>query len=231
MTDTDGVEVKIDDPDWSALVSAALLGTERIGGNAPIPATVAGLVAGAETEQAILVAAGSMALRRRAGRTTTRDEAPLPQPAEPDPHPQLTGAAARYVGLGFDERPSLAPEILELVRATGRRLPDEWLPDLMALAKRADNRTAYVELGGTRAAWLARTFPELAGDVWWGRGGEDWDEAWAAAQTGAAKASVVRRIRQLDVPRARSSPRHSPIDGPTCAGPLWASWCCSRIPR
>ena len=204
ITDTEGVEVKIDDPDWSALVSAALLGTERTGGNAPIPATVAGLVAGAETEQAILVAAGSMALRRRAGRTTTRDEAPLPQPAEPDPHPQLTGAAARYVGLGFDERPSLAPEILELVRATGRRLPDEWLPDLMALAKRADNAAAYVELGGTRAAWLARTFPELAGDVWWGTG-EDWDEAWAAAQTGAAKAAVVRRIRQLDLPRAREA--------------------------
>ena len=204
MTDTEGVEVKIDDPDWSALVSAALLGTERTGGNAPIPATVAGLVAGAETEQAILVAAGSMALRRRAGRTTTRDEAPLPQPAEPDPHPQLTGAAARYVGLGFDERPSLAPEILELVRATGRRLPDEWLPDLMALAKRADDPPAYVELGGSRAAWLARAFPELAGDVSWGTG-EDWDEAWAAAQTGAAKAAVVRRIRQLDLPRAREA--------------------------
>jgi hypothetical protein len=204
ITDTEGIEVKIDDPDWSALVSAALLGTERIGGNAPIPATVAGLVAGAGTGQAILVAAGSMALRRRAGRTTTRDEAPLPQPAEPDPHPQLTGAAARYVGLCFDERPSLAPEILELVRATGRRLPDEWLPDLMALPKRADDAAAYVELGGTRAAWLARTFPELAGDVWWGTG-EDWDEAWAAAQTGAAKAAVVRRIRQSDLPRAREA--------------------------
>ena len=122
----------------------------------------------------------------------------------------------------------------------------------MALAKRAANATAYVELGGTRAAWLARTFPELAGDVWWGTG-EDWDEAWAAAQTGAAKAALVRRIRQLDPPRARealadwwasilrtigrarsklskyrsnrrtnpSSPRHSPIEGPTCAGPHW----------
>jgi hypothetical protein len=196
--------VKNDDPEWAALVSAALLGTERTGGNAPVPATVAGLVQGADPEQAILVAAGSMAVRRRAGRTTTLDEAPGPQPAEPDPRPQLTGAAARYVGLAFDERPSLAPEILELVRATGRRLPDEWLPDLMALTKRADDTTAYVELGGTRAAWLAGTLPELAGDVWWGTG-EDWDEASAAARTSAAKAAVVRRLRQLDPPRARES--------------------------
>jgi Family of unknown function (DUF5691)/SWIM zinc finger len=203
-TDAEGLEVKIDDPEWSALVSAALLGTERTGGSAPIPATVAGLVGGADTEQAVLVAAGSMAIRRRAGRTTTRDDAPIPQPAESDPRPQLTGAAARYVGLAFDERPSLAPEILELVRAIGRRLPDEWLPDLMALARRRDDAAAYVELGGTRAAWLARTLPELAGDVWWGTG-EDWDEAWAATETGAAKAAVVRRTRQSDLPRARAA--------------------------
>ena len=202
--DTEGLEVKIDDPEWSALVSAALLGTERTGGSAPIPATVAGLVQGSDTEQTILVAAGSMAVRRRAGRTTTRDEAPIPPSAEPDPRPQLTGAAARYVGIVFDERPSLAPEILELVRATGRRLPDEWLPDLMVLARRRDDAAAYVELGGTRAAWLARAFPEIVGDVWWGTG-EDWDEAWAAAGTGAARAAVVRRLRQLDPPRAREA--------------------------
>jgi hypothetical protein len=203
-TDAEGLEVMIDDPDWSGLVSGALLGTERTGGNTPIPATVEALVAGADPEQAILAAAGSMAVRRRAGRTTTRDEAPLPQPAEPDARPQLTGAAARCVGIGFDERPSLAPEILELVRGTGRRLPDEWLPDLMALAKQPDNADAYVDLAGTRAAWLARTLPELAGDLWWGTG-EDWDEAWAAARTGAARAAVVRRLRRLDLPRAREA--------------------------
>ncbi len=203
-TDGEGLEAKVDDPEWSALVSAALLGTERTGGSAPIPATVAGLVAGADTEQAILVAAGSMAVRRRAGRTTTLDETPSPQPAEPDPRPQLTGAAARYVALAFDERPSLAPELLDLVRATGRRLPDEWLPNLMMLARRSDDAAAYVELGGTRAAWLARTFSELAGDVWWGTG-EDWDEAWAATETGAAKAAVVRRTRRSDLPRARAA--------------------------
>ena len=202
-TDADAIAAKVDDPDWAALVSAALLGTERTGGNAPIPSTVARLATGADTEQAMLVAAGSMAIRRRAGRTTTVDEAPGPQPAEPDTRPQLTGAAARYVGLAFDERPSLVPEILELVRATGRRLPDEWLPDLMALAKRADD-DAYVELGGPRAAWLARTLPEVATDVSWGTG-EDWDEAWAAARTGSAKAGVVRRLRRLDPTRAREA--------------------------
>jgi Family of unknown function (DUF5691)/SWIM zinc finger len=203
--DPDTVEVKIDDPDWSALVSAALLGTERTGGNAPIPASVTGLVTGADTEQAILTAAASMAVRRRAGRTTTLDEKPLPAPADPDARPQLTGTAARYVGLALEERPSLAPEVLELVRRSGRRLPDEWLPELMAFVARTDGGDAAVaDLGGNRAAWLARSFSDLAGDAWWGIR-EDWDEAWAAAQGGAARAALIRRIREVDLARARQS--------------------------
>jgi hypothetical protein len=129
----------------------------------------------------------------------------VPPPAESDPRPQLKGSAARYVGLAFEERPSLAPEVLELVRRSGRRLPDEWLPDLMALANRNDEADAtFVELGGTRAAWLATTLPDLAGDVWWGMG-EDWDEAWAAARTGAARAAIVRRLRLVDLPRGREA--------------------------
>ena len=199
----DTIELKIDDPDWSALVSAALLGTERTGGTAPIPAAVAALVAGADTEQAILAAAASMAVRRRAGRTTSLDQAALPLPAEPDPRPQLSGPPARYVGLAFEERPSLVPEVLELVRRTGRRLPDEWLPDLMGFAARTDQAdSALVDLGGTRAAWLARSVPDTAGDAWWGIG-EDWEEAWAATATGAARASLVRRFRERDLPRGR----------------------------
>jgi hypothetical protein len=203
--DADTTEVTVDDPDWSTLVSAALLGTERTGGTAPLPAAVAGLVAGADTEPAMLAAAGSMAVRRRAGRTTMLDEAPLPAPSEPDDRPQLGGAAARYVGLAFEERPSLMPEVLELVRRTGRRLPDEWLPELMAVTPRTDGAEATVaELGGTRAAWLARSLPELAGDAWWGIG-EGWDEAWSAAGTGTARAALLRRFRGEDLPGARRS--------------------------
>ena len=75
----------------------------------------------------------------------------------------------------------------------------------MALAERADDAdTALVDLGGTRAAWLARSFPDLAGDAWWGTG-EDWEEAWAATASGAARAALVRRFRELDLPRARQS--------------------------
>jgi hypothetical protein len=203
--ESDAQEVKIEDPEWSALVSAALLGTERTGGNAPIPAAVAGVASGRDTEEAILVAAASMAVRRRAGRTTTGDDAPLPRPAEPHLRPQLTGPAARYVGLALVDRPSLAPEVLELVRRTGRRLPDEWLPELMALAARTDDAdAAVVDLGGTRAAWLAESLPDLAGNTWWAIAG-DWDRAWAVAAGGAARAALIRRYRNVDLAGARRS--------------------------
>jgi hypothetical protein len=145
-----------------------------------------------------------MAVRRRAGRTTILDETPLPPATQLDTRPQLSGAAARYVGLAFDERPSLAPEILELVRRSGRRLPDEWLPELMGLAARTDDADALVDLGGPRAAWLAGMVPDLAGDTWWGTA-DDWDDAWAAATSGAARAGLVRRFREQDIDRARRS--------------------------
>ena len=259
--DADTIEVKIDDPDWSALVSAALLGTERTGGNAPIPTAVAGLVVGADTEQAILAAAASMAVRRgRAGRRRSTKRPPAPgrtRPASPTCRP--AGAIRRA---GVRGATVLAPEVLELVRRTGRRLPDEWLPG--SWHSRTDRRrdTALVDLGGARAAWLAGCFPELAGDASWGMG-EDWEEAWAATASGAARAALVRQFRERDLPapdnswrtvgrtsRPRSElassllsrqpstrptrpsfPSDSRIGGRTSGVPPWASWSSFRSRR
>ena len=73
----------------------------------------------------------------------------------------------------------------------------------MALSARTDDGdTALVDLGGARAAWLAGCVPELAGDASWGMG-EDWEEAWAATASGAARAALVRQFRERDLARAR----------------------------
>ena len=202
--ESEAVDVEIDDPEWSALVSAALLGTERAGGNVAVPPPVARVASGRETEESILVAAASMAVRRRAGRTTTLDVASLPLPAEPDLRPQLTGPSARYVGVALEERPALTSEVLQLVRRTGRRLPDQWLPELMSLAAQAEDAEAFRDLGGTRAAWLAGIFPSLAGTTWWAIG-DDWDTAWAAATSGPARAALIRGFREVDPAGARRS--------------------------
>ena len=122
--DADTIEVKIDDPDWSALVSAALLGTERTGGTAPIPAAVAGLVAGADTEQAILAAAASMAVRRRAGRTTSLDQAALAAPGRTRPAPATlwpAGAIRRACVRGATFPGTRGPRARSTDRSTSAR--------------------------------------------------------------------------------------------------------------
>jgi hypothetical protein len=197
--------MRLDDPEWSQLVSAALLGTERTGGSVPVPAPVATLVAPTDREGSLLAAAGSMTVRRRAGANLTVDDTPVEPASPPDLRPTLIGPAARFVTMAFEERPSLVLEVLGLVDRSGRRLPDEWLPELLDLAKRSTDRAmAWAHLGGQRAAWLAAAFPELAGDVSWEIGG-DLDKAWESAGTGVARASLIRRARQIDPHWARES--------------------------
>jgi hypothetical protein len=90
------------------------------------------------------------------------------------------------------------------MRRTGRRVPDEWLPEFMSFADRTDDPEAIAALGGPRASWLANTFPALAGTTWWGSG-DDWDSGWAGAVSGAARAALIRRFRQVDPAGARRS--------------------------
>ncbi len=72
------------------------------------------------------------------------------------------------------------------------------------MAKRSEEVAGFVDLGGSRAAWLARSLPDLAGDALWGMD-DDWDAAWAAAGSGAARAALIRRFRALDPARTRQA--------------------------
>ena len=195
-------------PGWSELVSAALLGTERSGGSLPVPGAAMLPVDGRDREHALLAAAGVLAVRRRAARRPPTDPDPLPVPAPDDPRPVLGGAAARLFGLVVTEQRSLLPEILGLVRASGRRPPDEWLPELLALAAddadRAGLRSSLAEVAGPRAVWLATLVPELA------EGaaptlGSDWEEAWESARGARQRAAVARAMRRADPGAARES--------------------------
>jgi hypothetical protein len=191
------------DTGWSQLVSAALLGTERSGGTVPVPQSVASLVTGAEPERALLAAAGSITVRRRAARRTALDEAPMPAAAELDARPSLSGSVARLLGLVVVDQPALVPEFLGLVPRS-RRLPDEWLPDLLELASRSDAvRDALAGVAGPRAAWLAAALPELdtGGTVL----GVDPDEAWDAATSATARVAVIRAMRRDDPAAARDA--------------------------
>lgn len=194
------------DPEWASLVSAALLGTERAGDTLVTPEAARSLVRsnGGGREHLLLTAAGVLALRRRAGRTAELDEAPLPQPSPDDSRPALRGDAARLFGLVVTEGSVLLPEVLDLVAQSGRRLPDEWLPEILAAA--ADEPAVaeqVARLAGPRAAWLSDHVPDLAAFAPLAADA-DWPRALEAA-TGKARVALFTSMRQTDPARARAA--------------------------
>ena len=80
---------------WDAVVTAALLGTERSGAERPAPAgSLGALVARLErgdpddAERALLGQMGVLAVHRRAGRRPRSDDVPSVAPAPADDRPE-----------------------------------------------------------------------------------------------------------------------------------------------
>jgi hypothetical protein len=167
--------------DWSDLVTASLIGTERT----VVPATrIPGLPAGdapgqagassqAEPDQVelardpaalLLDQAALLTVARRAGRPADEAE-PLPA-AGPDPRSAVSPAAgerlARILG---GEHPDLLAEWLRAAVARGLRAPAQLLPTLLDRGRRAAPadpglRLLVAAAGGTRARWLAGLNPD-----------------------------------------------------------------------
>ncbi|WP_374106306.1 DUF5691 domain-containing protein [Streptomyces sp. TRM70350] len=154
---------------WEDLVTSALLGTDR---RTPPPSLSA---AGREAPMALLDAAATETVRRRAGLRPARP-APRPDPAPDDPRPPLPAAAARRLALLLADRPGasgggrrgtapdlmeLLPQWLALANAHHYAAPPEALPALLDAARgRTDLRPATLAFAGPRALWLARLNPE-----------------------------------------------------------------------
>ena len=146
-------------PTWDDLVGAAVLGTER----RPFAGLPPGGPLGAVAEQASRTAglggvAAAMWAWRQAGWCPAHPPAgPDPADAAPaDPRPLLPPGPVRTLRAILEDpaRRPVLPEWLRLAAGTGRRLPAEWLPDLLEAcppAARPDLEAA----AGPRAAWLA----------------------------------------------------------------------------
>ena len=153
-------------PGWDDLVAAAVLGTGRrpfagLGAAGPLAA-----LAGATGDTAGLAgAAAAVWAWRQAGWTpAAAEEREAVEPAPDDPRPLLAGGPVRTLKALLEDpalRPVLA-EWLRLAATDGRRLPAEWLPDLLDAcppSARADLDAA----AGPRAGWLAALHPAWSG--------------------------------------------------------------------
>ncbi|WP_433081804.1 DUF5691 domain-containing protein [Dactylosporangium sp. CA-052675] len=160
-------------PDWGDVLATALVGTQR----RTLPAGVGR--PGEDPAEALLDAAGTLTLFRRAG-FRARAGLTVPEPAPDDSGIPLVAwaAAARAADLlavdaaGYgtsnavpvrdaDGRLELLAEWLGAVH--DRRVPGELLPALLEVARRHRAlRPLVAAAGGSRAAWLARQRPEWA---------------------------------------------------------------------
>jgi len=154
---------------WQAVLSAALIGSERT--VVPPPPGAPGPPA--DPAAALLDHAALLTVARRAGRLAGSAEPP--EPAAADPRPAVSPAAGRRLGriLGGEAASSGAGDLLHewltAVVERGLRPPPQYLPALLDRARRvaASNpdpdearlRGLVAAAGGPRAAWLASLNP------------------------------------------------------------------------
>ncbi len=191
---------------WTALVSAALLGTERQAPPWPPRQDALGRVLASldpvDREGALLAAAGAHSLYRRAGAVPARvpDKLPAMEPAAPSGEdlPRVGSRASRHLGQMCEGlyRPVLG-QWLESAR--GKRVPEELLPALLDLAARdKDLRAAVIPVLGRRGLWLARLNPDWCWAV--GEAERKPEESTDLWQTGTfdVRLGLLRQLRRSD---------------------------------
>ncbi|MGP3927091.1 DUF5691 domain-containing protein [Streptomyces sp. 8N616] len=200
---------------WEALVSAALLGTERR--RPPVSGSAAHE---REPTTALLDAAAVSTVRRRAGlRPAPARERPAVAPE--DGRPPLPPAAQRRLAALLANRAAApgnsggrrgtAPDLTELLpqwltaaNHHGYRAPAALLPALLDAARaRTDLRQDALALGGPRALWLARLNPDWRFALRGAAGGSGLPETW---QPGSAQPSTAQpRSAQPSAAQPRSA--------------------------
>lgn len=148
--------------EWSALVSTAVVGTDR---RMPPPPELGWQAWATATDPAveILDRAAAVVVARRAGaRPVTGAHVELdPAPVDARP-PCPPDCAARLQRLLGGEHDVLLPEWFDEFEAVGAQLPWILLPSLLLRGRRHPELDAVVRrLAAGRASWLAEAVPEL----------------------------------------------------------------------
>ena len=150
---------------WERLVATALVGTDRQtptspGGEAAVTALVDQLD-WHQPEQALLGAAGAIALHRQIGQHPLQPDWPTIEPCALDDSPTVSTAIARHLDTAMNTYPEVLPELLSLIAQAGQRIPERQLPRLLQMGQQtAALRPSVAAVGGQRGQWLAAQQPE-----------------------------------------------------------------------
>lgn len=188
---------------WQALVSCALLGTERqappaLAGDDAL-GRLLGQLDGTDREGDLLRAAGVVALWQRAGQELLDDRQPCPPASAADSVPVCGVRAARHLErLLQGQNVELLPEWLEQLAAVGRRVPAALLPALLDVgARQMDVQPLLPAVLGERGDWLARQREE------WRYAVRVRDEAQWSSDSQAERLALLQYLRTVDPARGR----------------------------
>ncbi|MFE4107982.1 DUF5691 domain-containing protein [Almyronema epifaneia] len=145
---------------WQTLVATALVGT---GKQAPVlPEAAAALKATLEQldwsqpEQALLSAAGAIALHQQVGQQPQKPNWPTVEPCALDDLPNIERATAKQLETALSSYPAVLPELLSLIAKAGQRVPAQQLPQLLHLGQqKVELRPQIIAVIGKRGQWLA----------------------------------------------------------------------------
>ncbi|MEO0985477.1 MAG: DUF5691 domain-containing protein [Cyanobacteria bacterium J06639_14] len=199
---------------WQTLVGTALLGTDR---QSPVPppaadalTTLLGQLDWGQPEQALLEAAGAIALHQQVGRQPATQTLPPITPCPLDDRPCCHTLTARHLQVALEQYPKVLPELLTLIIAAQQRVPEQWLPKLLRFGLQDTQlRPQIASVLGQRGQWLAAQNP-----AW--RYGEvqtltDFSPASPASQiiweegSRSERALFLQRWREVDPAAAREA--------------------------
>lgn len=188
---------------WQAVLSAALIGTERkpfTPGAAPGQlGQLLAQLSDRSMEAALLEAAAAISLHQRVGQQPEQHQGLSPAPCSPDERPCCSAQAARLLEQMLQGKyPQALPEWLDLAARRGQRVAEMQLPQLLNLGRQnRDLRASILPVLGQRGRWLAAQNSD------WSYAVEvvaetDWE---TGAQ--AARLQYLQDLRAQDPTRAR----------------------------
>jgi hypothetical protein len=153
----------LDESSWQAVMSAALVGTDRQPFTVPTTMGRLGQLLpqlSNQPEAALLNAAATLALYHRAGWLPEKHPISPTAPCDTDDLPRCSPRVVSFLQQMLQGHyPQVLPEWLAM--AAGQRVPELYLPDLLDLGKqKRDLRAAILPVLGKRGQWLAAQNPE-----------------------------------------------------------------------
>lgn len=195
---------------WEALVSVALLGTDR---QKTLPAiaeknlkTLLNQVNAEDAADWLLSAAGTLAAYQQAGQKPEQRTGPLTEPASAETSALAESDDFPYLRMIFtqDFQPAL-PEFLTLLQQVGQCIPPEHLPQLLDWGHfHPEVRLPLRSVIGPRGEWLARLNPKwrYAQATPQASNPEEWKALWEKSDR-TVRLNLLRKWRLQDPTAAR----------------------------